>query len=412
MANTHTALVTEARAPVVPAERSGVRNVPIPPLPEQLSKRSGVVLISFLLCVVLPTVLVSVYLTFFAARQYVSEFRFAVTETSSSSSSSSAGSALSGIASLMGGAGAVSNSAMQNYIVIDYLLSQEAVEELDKRINVRALYSGPQVNYDPWNRFDPSQPIEKFVDYWKQMVSANYDPMTGLAVARVSAFSPEDARKIADTLATLSEELVNKIARRSQLDAVRFAEKEVQRAEDRMKQVRTSLTQFRYQEGMIDPSSSVSNNTQQAATLRLQLIEQQTQLSVLGNMQMNANAPAMQVLRARLAATQAQLQKVEREVGQNREGNQVLADITGRYEQLDLDRQYAQQILLSTMQSLDQARANAAAQHLYLTPYVKPATPESASFPDVSQTTLITALSLFALWIIGLMVVRSIRSHV
>src|SRR5690606_23028183 len=117
-------------------------------------------------------------------------------------------------------------------LVTDFLSSRQAVEELQQRINVTDLYARPDVDW--LSRYDAAGPIERFVDYWQSMITAHYDQVTGIATAKVSAFSPKDALLVADTLVTLSEELVNKISRRSQVDAVRFAQKEVEAAEARL----------------------------------------------------------------------------------------------------------------------------------------------------------------------------------
>ncbi len=94
----------------------------------------------------------------------------------------------------------------------------------------------------------------------------------------------------------------------------------------------------------------------------------------------------------------------------NRSGRNVLAGVVAKFEALDMDRQYAQAILLTSRQSLDRARASAAAQHLYLTPYVRPALPESAGGPRVFLSMVLAALLLSAIWFVGLLSVRSIRN--
>lgn len=392
----------------------------LPPLPQVRTKRSRGVRLSFLLCVVLPSVIVAGYFAFFAANQYVAEFRFAVSETTptlpgaapgvgtTGSSGASPLASLAGLTGVMGGSGAAS---MQNYVVIDYLLSRQAVDELERRIKVKELYSGPNLEKDWWARFDSSLPTERFILYWNRMVTATYDMMTGLAVVKIRAFSPESAQLIAQTMVTLSEDLVNDVAKRPLLDAIRYAEGEVTRAQERVKKIRADLTQYRYKEGVVDPSGSVSGNVDLIKALRLQIISLQTDLAALGNQQQNTNAAQAQALRSKISATKAQLAKVEKEVGQDTDANRAIADVVARYEQLDLDRQYAQAMLVSTMQGLDQARANAAAQHLYLTPYVRPALPESSIYPKRIQSTILAALAFLAIWMIGVMVVRSIREH-
>jgi capsular polysaccharide transport system permease protein len=408
----------ETFLPEQPSRRQALEDLGrLPPLPRVRRRRSRGLLLSFVLCVLLPTVGAGIYYFSIAADQYVAEFRFAVTEsspmlpgvppTTGSAAAATSSPLLGGLAAMVGG----SSASLQNYVVIDYLLSRQAVDELERRIGVRALYSGPQSAGDPLARFDNGASMEKFVAYWRRMVSATYDPMTGLANANVRAFTPQDARLIADTLVAMSEELVNDIARRPQLDTVRFAEGEVRRAEQRMKDVRSALTEFRYREGIIDPSAPVSGNVDLVKALRGQLIQLQTELASLASQQGNTNAPMAQALRARITATRDQLSKVEKDVAQNRDGNRALTEVVGRYEQLDLERQYAQAMVVSTMQALDQARANASAQHLYLTPYVRPAQPESATYPRRGESTLLAALAAFGVWIVGFMIVRSIGEH-
>jgi capsular polysaccharide transport system permease protein len=104
------------------------------------------------------------------------------------------------------------------------------------------------------------------------------------------------------------------------------------------------------------------------------------------------------------------LQKVEASVAQDKDGKS-LSTVVAEYEQLDLERQFAQNMVTSTMQALDQARANAAAQHLYITPYVQPHLPQSATQPRRFLATLSVAALSFLLWFIALLVLRSVRER-
>ena len=305
-----------------------------------------------------------------------------------------------------------STATMQNYVVTDYLLSRQLVEELQRRIDIRSLYDRDVAKSDLWARFARSLPMERFLVYWNRMVTANYDPMTGLAVVTVRAFSPEDALLIANTMVTLSEDLVNSVAKRPQMDSVRFAEGEVRRTEERLRAAREQMMDYRLKEGLVDPSGALSTNVALVQTLRGQLIQQQADLATLLSQQQNPNTPAAQSLRSRIAATKDQLDKMVKEVSKDREGNRVLTELVGRYERLDLERQYAQAGYVAAQQAFDQARANAAAQHLYLTPYVRPVLAESSTYPKRGQSTFIAALAFFGIWIVGLMVVRAVGEHV
>jgi capsular polysaccharide transport system permease protein len=178
-----------------------------------------------------------------------------------------------------------------------------------------------------------------------------------------------------------------------------------------MKAIRGRITEYRNRVGVIDPNSSVvASNSALAQTLRAGLSQLETSLATLTQRRLSPNAPAVISLQTQIKATKEQLAQLEASVGRMSSGAS-LSTTVGEYEQLDLERQFAQTMLTSTMQALDQARANAAAQHLYITPYVRPSMPESSIYPSKVWATAIVALLAFMFWTIGLLVVRSIRDH-
>ena len=226
-------------------------------------------LISFGIVVLLPLCLLGMYFLFLATPQYFAEFRFSVTEVTPSAGplggGASGGTTASAVASAMGGHGAaVGGGSAQNFVVIDYLKSRQVVDELSQTVDVREIYSRPEIDWP--NRFDRSRSTEHLVRYWNKMVWANYDPLTGLASVEIKAFRPDDALTIANQLVTLSETLVNKIAKRAEEDAVKFAEQEVVRAKASLDKARAAMAEFREKEGVIDPIPSVvSGNTSSSA---------------------------------------------------------------------------------------------------------------------------------------------------
>ena len=354
----------------------------------------------FVLSVVLPVAVAAVYFAFFASNQYVAEFRFTVKDATMQSTSA----ATSNIISMIGGSGG--SLSYDNYLVTDYLLSRQATEELQQRINVTQLYARPEADW--WARFDPSQPMEKFVKYWQSMVTAHYDQVTGIAIAQVRAFTPEDALAIANSLVTLSEELVNRIANRTQNDAVRFAQREVERAEERLKAIRAKLTEYRNKVGVIDPASSViASNSALVQALRGTVAQLETQLQTLRLQNLQPNAPAVVTLQNQINSTKEQLATIEGSVGRNKSGA-ALSAVIAEYEQLELERQFAQAMLTSTMAALDAARASAASQHLYITPFVRPSLPESSLYPRRILTIVTIAGLALIVWLIGLLIGRSV----
>ncbi len=387
----------------------------LPPLPRTQGRRNRSTLWSFLLAVVLPTVLLGGYYYLVAEDEYFAEFRFSVTQgnpvlpgSSSGAIGSPAGG--SGLSVLLGAPGG-SGAAPQNFIVTDYLTSPQVIEDLQKHIDLRSLYARPQINV--FQRFDTGQPNEAFARYFKNFIHADYDQVTGLAVATVRAFTAADAKLIGQTLVELSEELVNSINTRAYRDAIRSAEAEVQTAQARMKEINIELLQFRNKEGVINPDNSVvATNIQLEQQLQNSLVNLQTQLGAQGQSNMDTqDGPAAKLLRAQIASTRQQLAAVGHQIAHNSKDSAGLAQVVGKYEELSLDQQFAQSMVLQTMQALDLARANAVAQHLYIVPYVTPVLPQSATYPKRALNTLLGGLAFFGIWLASLLTFRTIQDH-
>ena len=402
-----TALTGTADDPKNPASQSALatstQSAPLA-LPGRKRRRSYATIVSFVICVVLPIVVVAIYYLGIASNQYVTSFHFSVRDAKSAIS----GMASAGLPSVFGG-GTSSNSE-ENYIVVDYLTSRQAVEDLEVRIGLTLRYARPEVDW--FARFNAKEPIEKFVPYWKRMVTASYDQVAGISTAEIRAFTPEDAYVIASELAKLAENLINEVANRPQFDAIRFAESEVKRAEDRLKAARAKVTSFRNSERLIDPQASVvASNVLLAQTLKQNLAQLQTELSAVSQRKLNPDSPVIQTIQTRIAATREQLKAIESQVMSSGDGNTPLSKIVADFEQLELERQFAQGMVTSAMQSLEQARSTAMAQHVYVTPYVKPMLPQSSTYPRRLLSIGIAAFGFFLFWLVLLLVSRSIREH-
>jgi capsular polysaccharide transport system permease protein len=387
---------------IVPSE---IEATLLPLLPQRSRRLNYGTLISFILCVVVPSVAASIYYGAYASRQYAAEFRFSVRDAQAAAAVKTSGSIGSQL-----GIGASSNP-LENYMVVQYLTSRDAVDEIQRKLDVVERFSRPDVDW--LSRFDRRLPMEKFVTYWKDMVDASYDQVTGIAAAEVRAFTAEDSFLIANTLVAMSEELVNAIATKPQQDAIRFAEHDVKRAEDRLKAVSAELAQFRNTEQVIDPQTNVvSSNALLAQNLRTSLAQLQTELSSLQKQQLGPNAPMSLILQSRIKATREQLAAVEAEISNTRDGASALSKVVGRYEQLDLERQFAQEMVKQAMGRLEEARANAAAQHIYITAFVRPSLPQSSTYPKRLVSVLVVAFGCLLFWTVGLLFVRSVREHI
>jgi capsular polysaccharide transport system permease protein len=377
----------------------------------------------FVLIVLLPFAGFAYYLFFIASPRYVAEFRFSVTQVAAPNgplppaiTSSGAASSMTSLASSLAGAGAaagagtgsVSTATPQNFIVTDYLTSSQAVNDLTARIGLPKLYERHDIDW--WSRLKDNATPEETQGYWQDRISTDFDMITGLATARVVAFRPEDALTIASELMKLSEELLNNIVQRAQDDVVKFAQQDVTQAQNDLDVARKALADYRDREGVVDPTQGVVPvNLNVSTTVEATLAQAEATLEAMRKQQLDSSSVIVQKQIATVAATRDQLKALEREVGQSRESRAVLTHVVAEYEALDLKRQYAQALLLNAYQALDRAKASAMAQGLYLSPYVRPSLPVTATGLNKREALLIAAAVLAGIWIAVVMVYRAIR---
>jgi len=401
----------EARAaPVGPTSRSDAAEVNVdiqlPELPRRSQKRRWGGLVSFFVCVVLPTIIAGVYYFGYATDQYVASFKFTVRDISTTTSTSSASDALTAMVGITG-----TSSPFENYMLVEYMTSRQAAQDLQTKIDIVTRYSRPFIDF--WSRLDSPASMERIAKYWKLMAKVEYDTVQGTSAAEIRAFTPEDALLIAKTLLSLGEDLINEMVQRPQREAIQYAEVEVKRAENRLKTTLTELAAFRDESGVIDPIANlVTSNAKVAADLRSSMATMQTEVASMRRQGLSPNAQQLQSMQIRLKATEDQLKEVEAQISKAKQsGDAPISRIVARYEQLELERIFATNMLTSTMQSLEQARANASAKRLYVTAFVKPAEPQVSTYPRRIIAVLTVAGASLLLWTISLLVGRSIGEH-
>jgi capsular polysaccharide transport system permease protein len=388
---------TIANTSRLPTALIPIEAIAVPPAIEpRLSPRA----LSFIAVVLLPIALVAAYLFLIAADQYVAEFRFSLNTVDAPR--------LDPLSLLAGGA-SHSPAAHEAQIVVQYMTSRAILDEIGTTLDVRRLFSPPQADW--WARLQVPAPIETLVQYWKGQVDPFYDPANGTVTVRVRAFAPGDALHLAQAMVAASEKLVNDLSLRARRDRVSHAEAEVTQAEDRLKSVLGEIRTFRDREGLIDPGEAAKTSGLLASRLRDELVRANAELSTLKTY-MRDDAPPVKVLNARIRSLETQQRAVARDLTDaDRTHAGALSHLLGSYEQLESERKFAETAYQHALLRLDQARADADRQQVYIASFVPPTLPEEALYPRRWRSLGIVALIAFAIWAIGGLTIQSVRDH-
>ncbi|KIN62714.1 Capsule polysaccharide export protein [Sulfitobacter noctilucicola] len=350
--------------------------------------------------VLLPATIVGWYLWYRAADQYSSTVGFSVRKEEAAS----AVELLGGITELSG------SSSSDTDILYEFIQSQKLVAEIDRDLDLRTIWSKPE--NDPYFSYEPPGTIEDLVNHWERLVKIYYDSGSGLIEVRVLAFTAEDATAIAQGIYDESSAMINALSDIAREDSIRFARDDLTRAEDRLRDARTAVTEFRNRTQMVDPSADIATQAGLLGTLQGQLTEAMIEMNLLLETAGEGDP--------RITQTQRRVRVIENMIVQERrklgigtgadEGN-VFADLVGEFERLAADREFAERSYTGALAAYDAAVAEARRQSRYLAAHVLPTLAERSEFPERGLLLGLFTIFAFLTWSIAVLVGYSLRDR-
>jgi capsular polysaccharide transport system permease protein len=384
-----------ARQPTAfPASRA-----PLPgALPARFRFRHFVVAASFVLAVLLPLAASVWYLYARAADQYHSETAFSVR---SEELGASAAAGLLGALTQVG-----TGSAADTDILFDFIRSQEIVQAIDARLDLRAMYNRAAPSDFVFTLGDDPS-IEALVAHWHRMVQVDLESHAGIIHVRANAFTPADATAISGAILAESSALVNRLSEQAREDAVRFTRAELAEAEDNLRALRARLAEFRRANRLVDPTADVAGQMGLLSALQGELAQAMVERDQLLSFVGPDDQRVLQAAR-RINAIDARIEAERTALGVSG-ADPALADVVGTYEGLKVDLEFASAAYTQGMAALTAARAEARRQSRYLAPHVQPTAAQAALYPRRALLAGLILLFLTLGWGILMLVYYNVR---
>lgn len=396
---------------------------------------------SGLVIVVVPVVLTIIYETLIASPYYLTEVRLAVRQATDrplvdtyiganafeaqpspsaaraessgtekrtgavrSSSGSRASSIVSSVLSALGGR----QSPTEPYVVTDYISSLELVAKLDQDGWLKARFAGGDPDWIQALSADASR--EDIHAFWQTAVSASLDTTTGLISLTVKAYTPEDSQAIAARIVEECSALLSRMVERARHDKMQDAKDLVAHAQERFMAAQEALRELRADEYQIDPEMAADTSFQQLMQLISARISLDVQLRVMSP-GLDENAPQLKVLKARIAALDAEIETAKAALTAKDGAPGAAANYLADFESRETERLLAVGLYQSALDSLERARLSVERQAFYLAPFVPPLKPDYAAGPDVEGSVGIVALLGMLLWGLSIMIVAASRDQ-
>lgn len=387
-------------APPVPGADPDRRIRPVA-LPARVRKRHWGLVLTFVAMVLLPIGVTTAYLELRAADQYASTLGFTVR----SEETSSAMDLLGGLSSFgVGGSG-----SRDSDILYEFIRGQEMVAAVDAKLDLRKIYS-EHSRRDPVFGLRSHGTIEDLTDYWQRMVRISYDASSGMMEVRCLAFSPEDARAIAQVIYDESTRMINDLSTIAREDATRYAREELGQTVERVKSAREALTAFRVEHQIVDVSADIQGQMGLLNTLQGQLAEALIELDLLRKTARDGD-PRMVQAERRIEVIESRIDEERRKFSSGGPGTSSYAATVGEFERLTVDREFAERAYLAARSAYDAAQAEASRQSRYLAAYIRPSLAQRSDYPQRGLIISLVALFSFLIWSILILVYYSLRDR-
>ena len=350
------------------------------------------------LTVIVPTALAVIYFGLIASDVYISESRFVVRNPQRQ--------AQTGLSTLLQGTG-FSRSQDDTYSVHDFVLSRDALKELDEKLAVRKTYGSSEVNFiDRFPGLDWDDSFEAFHRYYRNHVTIDYDTVSSITTLKVRAFTAEDSTKINDLLLKMGERLVNNLNDRSRQDLIKTAEQEVAIGEEKVKQAAVALAGFRNNQSVFDPDRQSTMQLQGVSRLQEEQVGTETQLNQI--QRVSPNNPQVASLRNRVETLR---KTIASETSKVAGGGASLTSKSGAFERFALEKTFAEKQLAGSLAALESAKSEALRKQLYLERLVQPNLPDTAVEPRRIRSIFMVFVLGLVSWGVVSLLVASIKEH-
>ena len=366
-----------------------------------VKRRHRAIVFSFLLLVIFPTVASGWYLWNRAVDQYVSRLGFTVRREEALSTGDVLG-RLSNISSA---------SSSDSDILYAFIQSQELVRSIDRKLDLRGMYSAPY-EQDPIFALKPDSSIEELLSHWRRVVQIAYAPGTGLLELQVKAFEPEDARNIAQEIFSESSVMINRLSDIARVDATKFAHEELEGAVLQLQEARQGMTSFRARTQIVDPAADIQLQMGLLNILQQQLGEELINYDLLiqGS---STTDPRVKQSEQRIAATRDRIRQERDKFGTSRAtpDGQDYATVIAEFEKLSVNLEFAQRKYTTALTNLDAAQADAQRKSRYLADFVSPTLAESPEYPQRYLMLALAALLVTVGWGILMLIYYALRDR-
>lgn len=356
------------------------------------------IIASGLLVVLVPVLVAGLYFGLIASDRYESEMQFSLRNFKASAP-----------AAFMSLTGLPTGNLMQEAKVVQsYVHSRALVDHLLERTDLFGKFNSPDI--DVFSRFPQGDPIEDFMEYWRERVGVHVETLSGIVTVTVQAFSAQDAQEINSLILEAVDQLVNELSARARADLLQFNRQDLDQAQERLKALSEDLAALRNSTGLLDPELYAKSISAVATELEVRLSDMRVrQRAALGSM--NADTPQMRFLTRQIETLESEIVRLRQEIASPGSTGETLSTTKALFDRYLLDQEIARKQYTQASLEYERARLDADRRQVYTAVVMQPTLPEDAEYPRRIWSWTVVLVLCISAWgaLVGLAVL--IRNH-
>jgi len=340
------------------------------------------------------------YYSFFALDRYVSIAQVAVRQSGGGDSPQ-----MPGLAVMLGGINPTSRE--ETLYLREFITSADMLAELESQLQWSKHYT--ERWQDPLYFLRSSTSREDILDYYRRLVTAHFDEVTGLLTVEVQAFDQDFAQETLKVVLNVSERFVNELSHKMAREQMRFAQGELSSARKVFEDRRYEMLKFQSDNKLLDAQAAAEGRATIIADLESQLTKERATLkAMLASLQ--NDSPQVRQQKIKIRALEQQVDAESRKLVSPPQGDRLNV-IAANYRNLTMDAGIAEESYKYAVSAVETARIEASKKIRSLVTVVSPNKPEEALYPRRIYNLLTIFLGLLLLYGIVRFVIATIEDH-
>jgi capsular polysaccharide transport system permease protein len=353
---------------------------------------------SFMWCVILPSLLFSIYQMFIATERFESQAQVIVQQPDSMATMDASMALLSGMG--------VPTGSSDTELVKAYIYSTDMVQYLNQELDLRGHYSQEFIDY--FSTIHENDTREELLAYYQDRIKVIINEKSGVISIYSQGFDSEYAQKLTNKIVKRAEWFINSIGHQLANAQLSFVQGEHETIEKQLAQAQTKLLNFQREYNLLDPTSEGVAMQQITYTLEGQIAVKQTELKTSQTI-MSAKAPQVLALHNELNALKAQLRVERNKLAHSGKGEMPVSELLAKFTDYKVKMELAIQAYTSSQISLEKSRIEAYRQIKYLIVVEKATLSQESKYPDVFYNISLFVLLFSLVFGIGKIVISTIQ---